>query len=57
MVMWNLVGHGVKWAARGVMAFSETEAGKKTAELSGKAYRATRDATKDAINTYKKINN
>ena len=53
MVMWNLVGHGVKWAARGVMAFSETEAGKKTAELSGKAYRATRDATKDAINTYK----
>lgn len=53
MVMWNLVGHGVKWAARGVLAFSETEAGKKTAELSGKAYRATRDATKDAINTYK----
>ena len=51
--MWNLVGHGVKWAARGVMAFSETEAGKKTAELSGKAYRATRDATKDAINTYR----
>lgn len=53
MVMWNLVGHGVKLAARGVMAFSETETGKKTAELSGKAYRATRDATKDAINTYK----
>lgn len=41
MVMWNLVGHGVKWAARRVMAFSETEGGKKTAELSGKAYRAT----------------
>ena len=53
MVMWNLVGHGAKWAARGVLAFSETETGKKTAELSGKAYRATRDATKDAINTYK----
>jgi len=53
MVMWNLVGHGVKWAARGVAAFSETETGKKTAELAGKAYRATRDATKDAVNTYK----
>lgn len=53
MVMWNLVGYGAKWAARGIDAFSKTETGKKTAELSGKAYRATRDAAKDAINTYK----
>lgn len=53
MVMWNLVGHGAKLAFRGIDAFSKTEAGKKTAELSGKAYRATRDATKDAINAYK----
>jgi|694.fasta_scaffold40330_2 hypothetical protein len=53
MVMWNLVGHGAKWAARGVLAFSETETGKKTAELSGKAYRATRDATKEAISSFK----
>lgn len=51
--MWNLVGYGAKWAARGIDAFSKTEAGKKTAELSGKAYRATRDAAKDALNSYK----
>jgi len=51
--MWNLVGHGIKLAARGAQAFSETDAGKKTAELSGKAYRATRDATKDAISSFK----
>ena len=53
MVMWNLVGHGAKWAARGVLVFSESETGKKTAELSGKAYRATRDATKEAISSFK----
>lgn len=51
--MWNLVGYGVKWAARGVDAFSKTDAGKKTAELSGRAYRATRDATRDAVSAYK----
>ena len=53
MVMWNLVGHGVKLAVRGLDAFSRTDAGKKTAEFSSKAFRAAKEASKDAIKAYK----
>lgn len=53
MVMWNLVGHGVKWAARGLDAFSRTDAGKKTSEVSAKAFHAAKDASKSAIAAYK----
>jgi len=42
MVMWNLVGHGIKWAARGVDAFSKTDAGKATGSAISRATRATR---------------
>jgi len=57
MVMWNLVAHGVKWAARGLEAFSRTDAGKKTAEVSSKAFQAAKEASKDAINSYKQSRN
>jgi len=55
MVMWNLVGHGVKWAARGIEAFSKSGAGKRTAEVSARALQAARDASRDAITTYKQL--
>ena len=54
MVMWNLIGHGVKWAARGIDAFSKTDAGKKTAEVSSRAFSAAKEASKDAVAAYKK---
>ena len=53
MVMWNLVGHGVKLAARGVMAFSRTEAGQKTGEISSKAFAAARKSSSAAIADYR----
>lgn len=57
MVMWNLVGHGVKWAARGLDSFSRTDAGKKTAEVSSKAFQAAKEASKEVINSYKHSRN
>lgn len=53
MVMWNLVGHGLKWAARGVDAFSRTEAGKKTGEVASRSFHAAKEASRDMIETYK----
>lgn len=53
MVMWNLVGHGVKWAARGIDAFSRTEAGKKTAEISSRSFLAAKEASREMIDSYK----
>lgn len=53
MVMWNLVAHGVKLAARGLEAFSRTEAGKKSAEVSSKAFEAAKEASKDALASYR----
>lgn len=53
MVMWNLVGYGAKWAARGIDAFSRTEVGKKTAEISAKSFNAAKEASREAIDNYK----
>lgn len=53
MVMWNLVGHGIKWAARGIDSFSRTEAGKKTAEVSARAFQAAKEASKEMVDSYK----
>jgi len=57
MVMWNLVAHGVKWAARGIDAFSQTDAGKKTAEVTGRAFAAAKEASQDAVRAYKDSKN
>jgi hypothetical protein len=54
MVMWNLVAHGVRLAARGLGAFSRTEAGKKTAEVSSKAFEAAKESSKDALASYRR---
>lgn len=53
MVMWNLVAHGVRLAVRGLDSFSRTEAGKKTAEVSSKAFDAAKEASKDALASYR----
>jgi hypothetical protein len=53
MVMWNLVAHGVRLAVRGLEAFSRTEAGKKTAEVSSRAFEAAKEASKDALASYR----
>lgn len=53
MVMWNLVAHGVKWAARGLDSFSRTEAGKKTAEVSSRAFSAAKEASREVLKSYK----
>jgi hypothetical protein len=53
MVMWNLVGHGVMWAARGLEAFSRTEAGKKTVELSAKALEAAKKSSNENLASFR----
>lgn len=53
MVMWNLVGHGVKWAARGLHEFSKTDAGRRLGELTSRAYSSSRDLTREAVARYR----
>jgi hypothetical protein len=49
MVMWNLVGQGIKLAVRGIDAFSRTEAGKKTAEFSASAFAITKERARELL--------
>jgi hypothetical protein len=53
MVMWNLVAHGVKRTVRGLDSFSRTEAGKKSAEVSSKAFSAAKEASREVLRSYK----
>ena len=53
MVMWNLVGHGAKWAIRGAAEFSRTQTGQRFGELTRKAYTTSRDLTKEAVERYR----
>jgi hypothetical protein len=42
MVMWNLVGHGVKWSIRGIYGLSQTESGKKSVEVASSVYKSSK---------------
>ena len=56
MVLWNIVGQGIRYGVKGTAAFLNSETGKKTSEATGKAFRAAKEAAKDFASEFKTQN-
>jgi len=56
MVLWNIVGQGIRYGVKGTAAFLNSETGKKTSEATGKAFRAAKEAAKDFASEIKTQN-